>query len=90
MGYSITYTKQAIKDEKLLKQHPSLYKKAFSFIQIIEVNPFQMPPDYEKLKGDLDGSYSRRLNKKHRMVYQVYEEQKVIKITSLWSHYENV
>jgi len=90
MGYSITYTKQALKDEKLLKQHPILYKKAYNFVKIIKVNPFKIPPDYEKLKGDLDGSYSRRLNKKHRLVYQVYEEIKTIKVTSMWTHYENV
>ena len=61
-----------------------------NLIDIIKSNPFQNIPLYEKLVGDLQGAYSRRINIQHRLVYQVYEEEKVIKIISVWSHYENI
>ena len=65
-----------------------LDEKAKSLIEIIKSNPFQNPPPYEKLVGDLNGAYSRRLNVQHRFVYQVYEKEQTIKIVSLWTHYE--
>ena len=65
-----------------------LDNKAKLLIDIIRKNPYQTPPPYEKLQGDLQGAYSRRINIKHRLVYQVYEEDKSVKIISLWSHYE--
>lgn len=87
--YKIVYIKQAIKDISKLK-NIGLAEKAKSLIDILRENPFQNPPPYEKLVGDLQGAYSRRINIKHRLVYQVYDVEKIVKIISLWSHYENV
>lgn len=85
--YKIMYTKMAIKDIKNLKAF-HLDKKAKQLVEILENNPFQFPPPYEKLIGDLQGLYSRRINIQHKLVYQVYEEDKIVKIISLWTHYE--
>lgn len=85
--YSIVYTKKSIKDIDNLKQS-GLDKKVKSLIEIIKNNPFQTPPPYEKLQGDLQGAYSRRINIKHRLVYEVFEDKKIIKIISMWTHYE--
>ncbi len=85
--YKIVYTKTALKDIPKLKS-AHLDKTAKELIELLKVNPFENPPRYEKLIGDLDGAYSRRINVKHRLVYQVYEEEKTVKIISLWSHYE--
>ncbi len=87
--YKIVYRKKAIKDIQKLKMQ-GLSDKAKRLIEVIKNNPYQTPPPYEKLVGDLQGTYSRRINIKHRLVYQVYEEEKVIKIISLYSHYENM
>lgn len=87
--YKIFYRKRALKDIELLKLN-NLSEKAKGLIDIIRNNPFQNPPPYEKLIGDLEGAYSRRINVKHRLVYQVDIENKVVKILSMWSHYENV
>ena len=85
--YKIVYTKTAVKDIPKLKA-AHLDSKAKSLIEIIREAPFQNPPPYEKLVGDLNGAYSRRINVQHRLVYQVYEEEQTIKILSLWTHYE--
>lgn len=85
--YRIVYTKTATKDIPKLKS-AHLDGKAKSLIEIIRENPFQNPPPYEKLVGDLNGAYSRRINVQHRLVYEVYESEKTIKIISLWTHYE--
>lgn len=85
--YSIVYTKTALKDIPKLKS-AHLDDKAKSLIDVIRVNPFQKPPPYEKLVGDLNGAYSRRINVQHRLVYEVYEQEQKIKIISLWTHYE--
>jgi Txe/YoeB family toxin of toxin-antitoxin system len=85
--YRIVYTKTAIKDIPRLKA-AHLDSKAKALIDVIRENPFQTPPSYEKLVGDLQGLYSRRINLQHRLVYQVLEEEKVVKIVSLWTHYE--
>ena len=84
--YKIIYTKDAVKDITKLKA-AHLDKSAKTLIDVIRNNPFQNPPPYEKLVGDLQGLYSRRINIKHRLVYDVLEEN-VIKIISLWTHYE--
>ena len=85
--YSIVYTK-AVGDIANLKS-AKLDNKAKVLIELIRNDPYKTPPSYEKLQGDLKGAYSRRINIKHRLVYEVvYEEDKVIKIISLWSHYE--
>lgn len=85
--YKIVYTKTAIKDIPRLKA-AHLDSKAKALIDVIRENPFQTPPSYEKLVGDLQALYSRRINLQHRLVYQVLEEEKVVKIVSLWTHYE--
>ena len=85
--YSIVYTKKAKNDIPNLKA-TKLDKKARNLIELIKENPYKMPPPYEKLQGDLQGAYSRRINIKHRLVYEVIEEKKVVKIISLWTHYE--
>ena len=87
--YNIVFRKQVIKDIPKLKS-AGLSTKEQNLIEIIKENPFKTPPPYEKLLGDLDGAYSRRINIQHRLVYQVYEDKKVIKIISVWSHYENI
>ncbi|MCR4692697.1 MAG: Txe/YoeB family addiction module toxin [Firmicutes bacterium] len=85
--YKIVYTKEAAGDVKKLKAS-KLDQKAKALIEVIRKNPYQNPPPYEKLLGDLSGLYSRRINIKHRLVYQVFDDEKVVKITSMWSHYE--
>ncbi|ETO96662.1 addiction module toxin, Txe/YoeB family [Lachnoanaerobaculum sp. MSX33] len=85
--YSIVYTKKAVCDIPNLKS-AKLDNKAKALIELIRNDPYKTPPSYEKLQGDLKGAYSRRINIKHRLVYEVYEEDKIIKIISLWSHYD--
>ena len=79
--------KQAQKDAKKLKQS-RLKGKAQKLLKIISENPFQVPPPFEKLVGDLSGAYSRRINIQHRLIYQVYEKDKHIKVIRMWTHYE--
>ena len=85
--YSIVYTKRASIDIPKLKS-AKLEKKTKALIDLIRETPFQNPPPYEKLVGDMQGAYSRRINIKHRLVYEVIEERKVVKVISLWTHYE--
>lgn len=85
--YSIVYTKKARNDIQRLKT-AKLEKKAKDLIDLIRENPYQTPPSYEKLQGDLHGAYSRRINVTHRLVYEVFEEERTIKVISLWTHYE--
>ncbi|MDR0327618.1 MAG: Txe/YoeB family addiction module toxin [Planctomycetaceae bacterium] len=87
MTWSLLFTKQAKKDAKRIEQ-AGLQEKVQRLLDILEVNPFQNPPPYEKLIGDLDGAYSRRINIQHRLVYQVLEEQQMVKILRMWTHYE--
>ena len=86
--YKVVYRKQTLKDIPKLKSS-GLDVKVKSLIEIIKNDPFQTPPTYEKLIGDLEGAYSRRINIQHKLVYQVYKKEKTIKILSMWSHYEN-
>ena len=85
--YKIVYTKAAAKDVPKLKA-AHLDAKTKALIDVIRCNPYQTPPSYEKLVGDLQGLYSRRINIQHRLDYEVIEEVKIIKIVSLWTHYE--
>lgn len=85
--YKIVYTKTAAKDIPKLKG-AHLDEKAKALIEILRSDPYQMPPPYEKLVGDLNGAYSRRINLQHRLVYEVYEAEQTIKVLSLWTHYE--
>ena len=87
MSHELFYTNQAKKDAKKLKGSP-LAKKARELLDVISENPFADPPPFEALIGDLRGAYSRRLNIQHRMVYQVYEGERIVKIIRLWTHYE--
>ena len=87
MNWSLVYTKQAQKDaRKLASSH--LKPQAQRLLDLIAKNPFQNPPPYEKLIGDLAGAYSRRINIQHRLVYQVYESERTIKVVRMWTHYE--
>ena len=87
--YKIKYHKKAVKEISKLKES-KLDNKAKKLIELIKENPYQTPPPYEKLTGDLNGLYSRRINIQHRLIYKVDEDEKTIKILSLWSHYENI
>ncbi len=87
MTWTLYYTKQAQKDARKLASS-GLKDKAQELPSTIENNPFQTPPPYEKLVGDLAGAYSRRINIQHRLVCQVLEEEKAIKVLRLWTHYE--
>ncbi|ADE13338.1 addiction module toxin, Txe/YoeB family [Nitrosococcus halophilus Nc 4] len=87
MSWRVVYTKQAQKDAKKLASS-GLKPKAQELLAILAEDPFQRPPPFEKLVGDLAGAYSRRINIQHRLVYQVLEEDRVVKVLRLWSHYE--
>ncbi|MDD5401628.1 MAG: Txe/YoeB family addiction module toxin [Sulfurimonas sp.] len=84
--YKILYSKLALKDAKKLSS-ASLDKKAKELIEVIKKDSFQNPPSYEKLVGNLNGSYSRRINIQHRIVYEVRESDKVVRVLRMWSHY---
>jgi toxin YoeB len=85
--WTLRYTKQAQKDARKLASS-GLKSKAQQVLSILEADPWQNPPAFEKLVGDLSGAYSRRINIQHRLVYQVLEAEKVVKILRLWTHYE--
>ena len=87
MTWQIIYTKQAQKDAQKLASS-GLKERAKELLKIVEGNPFQNPPPYEKLVGDLAGAHSRRINIQHRLVYQVLEKERVVKVLRLWTHYE--
>ena len=87
--YKIEYHKRAIKDIIKLKEN-NLDKKTKKLIEVLKENPFQNPPPYEKLTGDLKGLYSRRINIQHRLVYKVNEQENKIQILSMLTHYENL
>lgn len=85
--YAIVYMKKAASDIIKIKA-AKLEGKTKALIELIRENPYQSPPPYEKLQGDLQGAYSRRINIKHRLVYEVIEGQRTVKIISMWTHYE--
>ena len=87
MKWTIYYTKQAQKDARKLSSS-GLKAKAQQLLDILEINPWQSPPPFESLVGDLSGAYSRRINIQHRLVYQVLERERSVKILRLWTHYE--
>lgn len=87
MSYKLVYTRQAKKDAKKLKG-THMAKKAKELLEIISHNPFADPPPFEALVGDLNGAYSRRINIQHRLVYSVVEDECIIKVLRLWTHYE--
>ena len=87
MAWQVLFTKQAQKDAKKIAQS-GLKQQAEALLAVLERNPFQTPPRYEKLVGDLEGAYSRRINIQHRLVYQVLEKERIVKVIRMWSHYE--
>lgn len=87
MSWKVVFTKQAQKDAIKLES-AGLKPKAEKLIEILRLNPFQKPPPYEKLVGDLSGAYSRRINIQHRLVYQVIEEEQTVKVIRMWTHYK--
>jgi toxin YoeB len=91
MAYKIYYTRQALDDWDTLKRQgrPSLVTRAEQLLEQIGNNPFSPCPPYKKLNGELTGLYARRLNIKHRLVYQVIEDSKAIKVVSMWTHYHD-
>jgi Txe/YoeB family toxin of toxin-antitoxin system len=87
VSWKIVYTKQANKDAKKLSSS-GLRAKAEKILQVLQENPFLSPPPFEKLVGDLDGAYSRRINIQHRIIYQVIKKSKTVKVIRMWTHYE--
>jgi len=85
--WRVIYTRHAHKDAKKLAQR-KLKQKAQELLAIFEQNPFQDPPPFEKLVGDLTGAYSRRINIQHRLVYQVFTEKHTVKVLRMWTHYQ--
>lgn len=87
VGWRLVYTKQAQKDARKLASG-GLKPKAQELLDMLAEDPFRKPPPFEKLVGDLSGAYSRRINIQHRLVYQVLEEDRVVKVLRMWSHYK--
>ncbi len=87
MSWPVVFTRQAQKDAKRLAA-AGLRSRAEELLDILRSNPYQAPPPYEKLVGDLSGAYSRRINIHHRLVYQVYDQEYVVKVIRMWTHYE--
>lgn len=86
-GWQLVYTRQAQKDAKRLSAS-GLRQKAQHLLNLLAIDPFSKPPPFEKLVGDLAGAFSRRINVQHRLVYQVIEERRIVKILRMWTHYE--
>lgn len=87
MNWEILFTRQAQKDANKISQ-AGLKPKVAELLELLTENPFQNPPPYEKLIGDLSGAYSRRITIQHRLIYQIYSENKKIKVLRMWAHYE--
>lgn len=85
--WRVVFTKQAQKDAKKIDA-AGLRTKAEKLLDILRENPYKTPPTYEKLLGDLSGAYSRRINIQHRLVYQILDNEKVVKVIRMWTHYE--
>ena len=87
MNWAIVFTKQAQKDAQKIAAS-NLKAQTQRLLDILAINPFQKPPPYEKLVGDLAGATSRRINIQHRLIYQVYSEEQTVKVIRMWTHYE--
>ncbi|NEX14354.1 MAG: Txe/YoeB family addiction module toxin [Prosthecochloris sp.] len=87
MNWKLVYTRQAQKDAKKIASS-ELKPKAEELLKILAENPYSNPPTYEKLVGDLQGAYSRRINIQHRLVYQIHDKEKTVKVLRMWTHYE--
>jgi len=87
VSWKVVFTRQAQKDAKKLTAS-GLKPKAEMLLSILRNDPFQSPPSFEKLIGDLSGAYSRKINIQHRLIYQVFEQEKIVKVIRMWTHYE--
>lgn len=87
MNWQLVYAKAALKDAKKLAA-AGLKLKAQALLDVLARDPFQNPPPYEKLVGDLEGAYSRRINIQHRLVYQVFKKEETVRVLRMWTHYE--
>lgn len=87
MKWTVVYAKHALKDAKKLTA-AGLKESAQELLEVLAADPFQNPPAYEKLVGDLDGAYSRRINIQHRLVYEVFKKERTVRVLRMWSHYE--
>ena len=87
MSWKIVYTRQALKDAKMVSR-AGYRSRVEDLLKILRENPFQNPPAYEKLVGDLQGAYSRRINFQHRLIYEVLKKGKIVKVIRMWTHYE--
>jgi Txe/YoeB family toxin of toxin-antitoxin system len=85
--WSVVYAKHAIKDAKKLAA-AGLKDKAQDLLEVLASDPFRTPPPYEKLVGDLEGAYSRRINIQHRLVYEVFKKERTVRVLRMWTHYE--
>lgn len=85
--WTVKYSKQAVKDSQKIASS-NLKQSVIKLIEILKENPFQNPPPYEKLVGDLTGKYSRRINIQHRLVYEVFDELHTVRVLRMWTHYE--
>lgn len=89
MSWTVLFTRQAQKDaRKLASASPALKARAQQLLNLLAQNPYQQPPPYEALVGDLRGACSRRINIQHRLVYQVLDQERIVKVLRLWSHYD--
>jgi Txe/YoeB family toxin of toxin-antitoxin system len=87
VSWQVVFTKQAQKDAKRISA-AGLRRKAEELLAVLAANPYQSPPRYEKLVGDLSGAYSRRIDIRHRLVYQILDDLKAVKVLRMWTHYE--
>ena len=87
MTWNLVFSKYALKDAKKLSA-AGLKEKALALLDILELDPLQNPPPYEKLVGDLKGAYSRRINIQHRLVYEVFRKEKIVRVLRMWTHYD--
>jgi Txe/YoeB family toxin of toxin-antitoxin system len=85
--WNLVFSKYALKDAKKLSA-AGLKEKALALLDILELDPLQNPPPYEKLVGDLKGAYSRRINIQHRLVYEVFRKEKIVRVLRMWTHYD--
>jgi Txe/YoeB family toxin of toxin-antitoxin system len=85
--WNLVYSKYALKDAKKLFA-AGLKEKAQALLSILEIDPLQNPPPYEKLVGDLRGAYSRRINIQHRLIYEIFRKEKTVRVLRMWTHYE--
>jgi toxin YoeB len=87
VSWQVVFAKAALKDAKKLAA-AGLKPKAQALLDVLAIDPFQNPPSYEKLVGDLEGAYSRRINIQHRLVYEVFKKEKTVRVLRMWTHYE--